>query len=354
MIKNKHKKSTFVLFIFMITIVVILMSGCSLFPEESVDEAPVLKDPPEPRLSMIEVERGYIAEEITGLSRVAAVNEESLYFANSGRVKEIFVNYGEWVEKDQPLARLEVGDLEYQLELAKLDLRKIELEKERMSFLQGTSVSDYDLQLKEIDYEKVRLRVESLQETLEASTIYAPFDGRVTSLSMHETNMVEEFARVMTVADPSELEVQMTVAQRDINRIVPELRARVQIGEEGQWLEAVVREVPSPSAEIAPGQPDLRVHLDIIDFDKILEESNVSRDQILRFNALLNTSIIIQEKENALILPRSAIREYGERTFVLIKDGEFRKEVDVETGIETRTKVEIVEGLKEGQQVISK
>ncbi|MFP4661656.1 MAG: efflux RND transporter periplasmic adaptor subunit [Halanaerobiales bacterium] len=353
MINIKEKKSTFFIFIISI-IIVVLISGCSLLPEERVDEAPVLKDPPEPRLSLLEVERGYIAEEITGLSRVAAVNEKSLYFENDGRVKEIFVDYGEWVEEDQPLARLEVGDLEYQLELARLDMRKIELEKERMSFLQGTSVSDYDLQLKEIDYEKVRLRFENLQKTLVASTIYAPFRGRVTSMSMQETNMVEEFARVMTVADPSELELQMTVSQRDINKIVPGLRARVQMGEEGNWLEAIVRKVPSPGAEIAPGQPDLRVHLDIIDFEKILEENNISREQMLKFNALLNTSIIIQEKENSLVLPRSAIREYGDRTFVLIKDGDFRKEVDIETGIETRTKIEIVEGLEEGQQVISR
>ncbi|HLV09022.1 MAG TPA: hypothetical protein VKY40_02320, partial [Halanaerobiales bacterium] len=128
---------------------------------------------------------------------------------------------------------------------------------------------------------------------------------------------------------------------------------KVQLGS-NYWAEAEVREVPSASAEIAPGQPDLRVRIDIINFNQLLKESNLSNDQLLRYNALLSTSVIIQEKENALLLPPSAIREYGNRTFVLLKDGDYRREVDVKTGIETRTSIEIIEGLEEGQQIITR
>src|SRR5690554_3015470 len=341
-------------FLILLTIpVMIFLSACSLFPEEEAAEAPVLREPPEPRINIVEVERGYIAEEIDGLSRVAARDEKFLYFEENGRVKDVFVSYGEWVEEGQILARLEVGDLEHELKLARLDLRKVKLQKERMEVLRGTSVSEYDYQLMEIDYEKVRLNIERLENLLSSSTLYAPFDGRVASLTIKETAMVEEFARVMTVADPSELELQMTVSQRNLSKIVPGLKAKVQLGS-NYWAEAEVREVPSASAEIAPGQPDLRVRIDIINFNQLLKESNLSNDQLLRYNALLSTSVIIQEKENALLLPPSAIREYGNRTFVLLKDGDYRREVDVKTGIETRTSIEIIEGLEEGQQIITR
>jgi len=329
------------------------LAGCALFPEEKVSEAPVLKEPPAPRVNVVKVERGYISEEITGLARVAAKNERSLYFAKSGRVKDVLVDYGDWVVEGQILARLEVGDLENELALARLDLEKIELELERMKFLHGTLVSDYDLRLKEIDYEKEKLRIARLENILYSSTIYAPFNGRITSLSIRETGMVEEFAEVMVIADPAELELQMNVTQRNISKIVPGLKARVQLGQ-GAWLPAEVTRVPSPSAELAPGQPDLRVRLEIFDFEEILAESNLSPEQVLRYNALLPTAIIIQEKEDALLLPPAAIREYGSRTFVLVKEGDYRREIDVKLGIQTDTRVEILEGLEEGQEIITR
>jgi RND family efflux transporter MFP subunit len=330
-----------------------ILSSCSLFPEEKVEAPPVLLDPPAPRITVVEVEKGHIAEEISGLARVAAVNEKNLYFKREGRVTDIYVSYGEMVKKGQILARLEIGDIEHQLKLARLDLEKLELEKERMSFLLGTSVSEYDLRLKEIDYKKALLNIEKLEKIIADSTIYAPFDGKVTSLTMRETNMVSEYQQVMTIADLSELELQMNVAQRDLGKIVPGLKARVNMGG-GQWYDAVVTEVSSPSAEIAPGQPDLRVHIEITGLNKILQENNLKNEDIYRFNALYQTTIIIQEKDDALLLPRSAIREYGDRTFVLVKDGDYRREVDVKTGIETQTRVEILEGLEEGQQVITR
>ena len=347
---NNAKKifSIFLLFL----IAVFFLAGCALFPEEKVSEAPVLKEPPAPRVNVVKVERGYISEEITGLARVAAKNEKSLYFTKSGRVKDVLVDYGDWVEEGQVLARLEVGDLENQLAMARLDLEKMELELERMKFLHGTLVSDYDLRLKEIDYEKAKLQIERLEDILHGSTIYAPCNGRITSLSIRETAMVDEFAEVMVIADPTELELQMNVTQRNLSKIVPGLKAKVQIGQ-GIWLPAEVTRVPSVSAELAPGQPDLRVRLEI-DFDQILAEGNIPPGQGLRYNALLPTAIIIQEKEDALLLPPAAIREYGNRTFVLVKDGDYRREIDVKLGIQTDTKVEILEGLEEGQEIITR
>lgn len=347
----KSRRDLLLLALFLISLIII--SGCSLFPEEKVEAPPVLLDPPEPRITVVEVERGSIAEEVSGLSRVAAVSEKNLYFKRDGRVTDIFVSYGEMVEEGQILARLEIDDVDHQLKLAKLDLEKLELEKERMSFLVGTSVSEYDLRLMEIDYKKARLNIENFENIITNSTIYAPFDGKVTSLTMRETHMVDEYAQVMTIADLSELELQMNVNQRDLNKIVPGLKARVNMGG-GQWFDAVVTAVPSPSAEIVPGQPDLRIHIEIINLAKILEKNNLKNEDIYRFNALFQTSIVVQEKDDALLLPRSTIREYGDRTFVLVKDGDYRREVDIKIGIETQTRVEIMEGLEEGQQVITR
>ncbi|MFW5981375.1 MAG: efflux RND transporter periplasmic adaptor subunit [bacterium] len=331
-----------------------VFTACSsLFPEENVDSTPVLREPPQPKLSFETVEKGTIRQEVSGLSRVASAQEQALYFRKNGRVNEIFVSQGEDVDQGQALARLEIGDLEYEYNQAQLDLDKLEMEKQRMEFLLGGSVSEYDLSLKEIDYQKLKLRVDRLKEELESSTIYAPFSGRITSLSMREADMIEGFARVMTIADINELELQMNVQSRDLSKIVPGQKARISLGN-GISADAEVKHVPSTLSETSPGEQDLRVRLDFINLDNILEENDISIEEVYRFNNLLSTSIIIKEIEDALILPPAAIREYTNRRFVLVQDGDFRKEIDIETGLETSTKVEILDGLEEGQQVISR
>ena len=52
---NNAKKifSIFLLFL----IAVFFLAGCGLFPEEKVSEAPVLKEPPAPRVNVVKVER---------------------------------------------------------------------------------------------------------------------------------------------------------------------------------------------------------------------------------------------------------------------------------------------------------
>jgi multidrug efflux pump subunit AcrA (membrane-fusion protein) len=53
----------------------------------------------------------------------------------------------------------------------------------------------------------------------------------------------------------------------------------------------------------------------------------------------------------ALWLPPEAIRQAGGRTFVIVDAGSGPQRVEVELGIQTRDKTEILSGLEEGQVV---
>ena len=57
---------------------------------------------------------------------------------------------------------------------------------------------------------------------------------------------------------------------------------------------------------------------------------------------------MLEHKDNVLWLPPEAVRSFEGRRFVVVRQGERERRVTVKIGIETEDKLEILEGLKEG------
>lgn len=342
------------LLIFLIILgIVYFPSEWSLLPEEKVDAPPPLMQPPAPRTVTYQVERGYIAERITGLARLAPVNQVSIYFSRGGRVQDVYVAYGDIVEEGEPLARLDVGDLEYRYELALLDFEKLELQRERDRLLYEVEgvMSEFDWRMREIDFTKAKMNIERQKEELEEATIYAPIAGMVSSISLRESNNVQAYQDVISIADLSNIQIIMNTTPQNIRTVVTGLNARIE-HPDGHWLEATLTRVPAVDAELPSGDADRRLFLELAkDVEPLVEGTPV---EVLQDTPLVRVEIMVQERENALLLPKGAIRSYRDRTFVRVEEDDVRKEIDIETGIESRTHVEIISGLEEGQLVIGR
>jgi hypothetical protein len=83
----------------------------------------------------------------------------------------------------------------------------------------------------------------------------------------------------------------------------------------------------------------------VFDFENELQGS-------IRLGDNLAFTLELARKENVLIIPRGALRNFQGRDYVLVVDGETSREVDVERGLVTPTEAEIAAGLAEGQQVV--
>jgi multidrug efflux pump subunit AcrA (membrane-fusion protein) len=66
----------------------------------------------------------------------------------------------------------------------------------------------------------------------------------------------------------------------------------------------------------------------------------------------VTVTVQLANKEAILWLPPDAIRKAGGRTFVIINGETGPERVDIEIGLQTRDRVEIVSGLEEGQVVV--
>ncbi len=319
-------------------------AGCSLLPAEEVDAPPPLLAPPEARTITYKVERGYIADELRTLGRVAAVREATLYFRRSGRIRQLLVEPGDVIEKGQVLARLETGDLEHRLKLAQVDLELADMEYQRVKSLLGLEVSPYEMKMKELARQKAVLEVERLEEELEASTIRAPFDGRVVTVYNRERDAVDAYRTVVKVADPVELEIQVSLPySADVNKLVRGQKVLINISGE-TWVDGYIHQIATAderSTSSFDNQPVVHIRL---------EDPAVK----LEFDSLVRVVILLEEAEDALLVPKSVVRNYMGRRFVRVLEGDSRREVDVVVGIEGDTHVQILKGLEEGQIVIGR
>lgn len=323
-----------------------LAAGCALLPKEEDYDVPVLEEPPPSRTVTYEVKKGYIAEEIRGLGRVAPVKETQLYFTRAGRLKVMNVQTQQRVTEGAVLAQLEIGDLEHQLRLANIALEEqsIRLAKaEEMARIEGR-VENPDIQVQRLAVQRDELQVAYLQERIDQSTIRAPYNGVVVRTYTQAGLNVKEYDPILTVADPSELELQMELySEDDFRRITPGQTVKVEITK-GRWVEGRVTQIPSYAERNATGaERDRRVRIQVS-----------SAGARVNMNDLMTAIIVVQEKQDALLIPKAALREFMGRSYVRVLEGETRREIDVAVGIRGPSEVEILEGLSAGQLVIGK
>jgi len=68
---------------------------------------------------------------------------------------------------------------------------------------------------------------------------------------------------------------------------------------------------------------------------------------------LIRVTVVVERRDNVLWVPPEAVRTFEGREFVVVRDGETQRRVDVEIGIRGDDRVEIEAGLTEGEIVVA-
>jgi multidrug efflux pump subunit AcrA (membrane-fusion protein) len=193
--------------------------------------------------------------------------------------------------------------------------------------------------------EMARLTVKRLEDQLADTQLVAPFDGQVTSVGIAAGDAVEAFKPVMVVADLQRLEVSADLTGNADATYLSEgmpvvLEFYYQPGKEP--LKGVIRHLPR---QTAGGNVEDKDRTTRISLEKPAAEIGVAQDDAMR------VKVVLERKDNVLWLPPQAIRTFEGRKFVVVQDGQALRRVDVKVGVTGKDRVEILEGLTEGQVV---
>ncbi|WJH35034.1 efflux RND transporter periplasmic adaptor subunit [Paenibacillus sp. CC-CFT747] len=322
----------------------VLLTGCSLLPQEEAPLAPPLVKPVKESMDLYEVKPGTIVKSVSGVATFASQQIQYLFFRDSGgRLQSVDVNLGDTIKRGTTVAKLERGDLETKIKLQRLAVEKAQIALEQTR--QDKSGDSAAIRLKQIDVETVQIQLNQLTEQLNKANLVSDIEGVVTYVdSIKQGDVVTAYKPVVTVADPKQMKLVYEFSN-------PNDLTGIQVGME---VELKIASKPY-KGKIVQTPSSVPPTTDKAQAEKNAKTIVIVPDELPDNVALGSTAdfvVTTEKKENVLVIPRAGLRSYLGREYVQVLEGESRKEVDVEKGLASSTQVEIRKGLKEGQKVI--
>ena len=199
-----------------------------------------------------------------------------------------------------------------------------------------------DVDLARVAVDQAKLNMETAKRDLDNTEIRAPFSGVVGNVNVSVGQRVVANSTVLlSVLDPSNLELNLEVDETDIPKVSVGLPVRITTDAfPDDEFSGKVKSI-SPNAKIVNNIPI---------FDVLIGIPNTSGK--LRAGMSATGEIILSEKKNVLLVPLKAVKRVGRRAYVeVLKDGKIDL-TRITLGEDDGTNAIVESGLEEGMQVV--
>jgi HlyD family secretion protein len=276
--------------------------------------------------------KGADFQEISNLKLNISTIETNLGFARSNleKVETLYENKAvSQVEYDE--AKNNVAVLENQLQEANNNYSMI---------IQGVSSNvkkQYEAQIDEVVIQK-----QIFEKNMEQSSIRAEFDGVITELNVHQGSMTQAGVPVVEIQDDLSLGIYVEVLAEDAMEVVKGMTFNVIDDDEIIKEISISRIYPKAQAKISDlGVEQKRVRIEA-DLDDIT----------YKLGSEVDVEIVLQEKDNVLLVDKDAVYEKENIKYVTVVSGKNEIETEITTGLEDDSNVEILSGLSENDVVL--
>lgn len=238
------------------------------------------------------------------------------------------------------------GKLEEQLKplqdgLENLIQQKAALEKSKLEVVSAIKSMPYDSKTLDAQLNQAKTALNAAKGAADKLKLLSPIDGVVSSLNVQEGQMATQASPPVTVIDMGSLVLDIRLSEFDVVKVQTGQKVDVYVDAAGpQPIEGVVEWV-SPSTDPRSQAYGVRIKLD-----------NSSGE--LRPGMFARVGLVLDKKESAVVVPKEAVIRQGGQAYVfVIKDSSAEKR-EVQVGMDDGEMIEIVSGLKSGEQVVIK
>ncbi|TSC85483.1 MAG: HlyD family secretion protein [Microgenomates group bacterium Gr01-1014_16] len=287
----------------------------------------------------VAVERKDVVQTLTLSGKVAAEREAKLRFLSSGKLGYIKVKEGDVVKKGQSLMGLDQRDLAAAETAAYYSYIAADANaKEAEDLVKGhdkdeTYVQKNDRVAAQTARDKAYEAWQTAIRAKQNGNLVAPIDGVVVNVSVNVSGETVGVTDGVDIVDPESLYFDTEVDEADLNKIVEGMEARVKLDAfAGRDFEGTILKIGYETRVSDTGATVIPVRVKL---------SNMN----LRVGLNGDATVVTGEAKNVLTLPIEAVVD-GK-----VENAEGEK-INVETGLEGETDIEIRSGVKEGDKIV--
>jgi len=247
--------------------------------------------------------------------------------------------------RDVDVSRRSLEEAKANLEAARVQLRNAQ--DARLNVL----IRQSEIQAAKASTVRSKVSRDNAKVQLDSTTVVAPRSGVVTLKYLEEgtiippgTSTFSQGTSIVQISDVTRMFVDCAVDETDIGKIRVGQPVRILTeAYPGRQLPGVVRRI-NPAATTEQNITAIKVRVEILNFGKL----------DLRPGMSATCEFILLAKPNVLVAPAQAVRNENGRTYVKVKTADPKKpaERDIKVGATGNDGVEVVEGLKEGEEVV--
>jgi multidrug resistance efflux pump len=263
--------------------------------------------------------------------------------AKADRVKQLFeksrVSREEYETADTTAVQAEV-----ELQNARIALEDLKVQE------QALETKKQDINLAQSQVQSNTVNLELARQRLTDTTVYAPIDATVSQRGVQIGQIISSpmsnvggGSALLTLSDLSHVFVYAAVDESDIGKVQVGQRAEITADAfpETNFKGEVVR--IATKGVVTSNVVTFEVRIEIVSENKSL----------LKPEMTANIEIVAAEKESVLLVPVDAVqRRKGKQTVSIPRAMGEPEERLVEAGIDSGVQMEIISGLKEGEQVL--
>jgi len=322
------------------TLLLLITTACSQNTAE-ISEKPKKKNQ-DHLVEAIVAERSVLGIERVRTGTLRARREVEIHNQEEGEIIQLPFFEGDRVKKGDVVVRLDDKLLRAQLSRARATRQQAEQDLQRIrNLFKKKLVSDEELSRSETAVEVAKSDEEVLATRLSYTRIVSPINGIVSARLSEPGNIAERYTHILTISDPTSLVTEVTLSELLISQLSVNYPAEVSIDALGDktFNGKVSRIFPNLDPVTRRGTVEVELH----PVPQGARPGQLCRVKLKTLAA------------DRLMLPFSALRrdQIGEYVFVIDEEGK-AKRAAVVGGLRIGEQVEVIKGITEGQQVITK
>lgn len=331
----KSFRSQLNLFLIITALLLVQACGGEEMSENSEDDTPTIP------VEVSNVSRGNISAYYSNTATLEAEQEATVVSKVRGIIEEIYVEEGDRVQAGQVIAKIEDDQYQIEADRAKATLDRLYNEFQRNKELfERELIAAETFQNSQYEYESQKATYDLAALNLKYTSVKSPISGVISRRFVKAGNMIGTDQQMYRVTDFNPLQAILHIPEHEMSKIRKNQRSELRVDALPNEIFVGHVERISPIVDSETGTFKVTIYVD------------ETRD-MLRPGMFGRVKIVYDTRENTRMIPKSAVisEDLAESVYVIKDSLAFKKMI--RTGYTNGSNVEVVDGLEDGETVVT-